>query len=313
MHLGRKRVTAAVVASTGVVAAGVGAVAYASGGATARTQAVDMMASAEISSADAGETERYWTAQRMSKATPVDGRSNTVGVRSTQASAQAVHSTAYGGVPTVGAVFFNNGSGDHYCSASVVNSYSKRLLITAAHCIHGGKGGHYATKVAFVPRYDKGKRPYGTWTARRLVVDKRWQRSSDADLDFGFISLNSRSGRNIQGVVGANKLAVNQGVGRWVTVTGYPRIVWDKRDRPIYCTVKTKRQSRYQLRMDCTGFFGGTSGSPWLLNVSSKTHTGYINGVIGGYQGGGNSPNISYTPYFDKDVYNMRAWTDKHA
>jgi V8-like Glu-specific endopeptidase len=307
--MGRKRVTAAVVASTGVVAAGAGAVAYASGG-TTKTQVADTVASAEISSADAGETERYWTNQRMAKATPLNSRN---GVSAERATAQAAKAAAFGGIPTLGAVFFNNGAGDHYCTASVVASKSKRLLLTAAHCIHGGKGGRYASKVAFVPKYDRGKRPYGTWTARRLVVDKRWQRNSDPDLDFGFISLNTRSGRTIQGVVGSNRLAINQGAGRTVNVAGYPRIVWDRRDRPIWCRVTTKRQSRYQLRMDCGGFYGGTSGSPWLLKYNTRTHTGYINGVIGGYQGGGNTANISYSPYFDKDIYNMRGWTDRHA
>ncbi|MFG1999596.1 trypsin-like serine peptidase [Spirillospora sp. NPDC048911] len=307
MLKGRKRVTAAVVASTGVVAAGAGAVAYARHDPATRT--VGTVSSVEISATDAGAAEQYWTAQRLAKATPVAQKDGASG----QATVLAARSKAFGGVPSIGALFFNNGQGDHYCTASVVNSYSKKLLITAAHCLHGGKGGRYATKIAFVPKYDKGKRPYGTWTAKRLVVPQRWSKYGDADLDFGFISLNPRSGKKIQNVVGANSLSINKGVGRKVNVAGYPRIVWDRRDRPIYCVTTTRKQSRYQLRMDCSGFHGGTSGSPWLLNYNTRTRTGSINGVIGGYQGGGNVHYISYSPYFDKDVYNLRSWTDKHA
>ncbi|MFI0444653.1 trypsin-like serine peptidase [Actinomadura sp. 6N118] len=307
MLKGRKRVTAAVVASTGVVAAGAGAVAYAQQEPETRT--VETVSSVEISAADATATERYWTPQRLAKATPVGAKDGASG----QATTLAAKSKAFGGVPSIGALFFNNGRGDHYCTASVVKSYSKRLLMTAAHCIHGGKGGRYATKIAFVPKYDRGKRPYGTWTAKRLVVTQRWIRYGDADLDFGIIALNPRAGRKIENVVGGNSLAINKGAGRKVNVAGYPRIVWDRRDRPIYCITTTRKHSRFQLRMDCSGFHGGTSGSPWLLNYNTRTRTGSINGVIGGYQGGGNVHYISYSPYFDKDVYNLRSWADKNA
>ncbi|GAA2575777.1 trypsin-like serine protease [Actinomadura fulvescens] len=307
MLKGRKRVTAAVAASTGVIAAGAGAYAWHDPG--TRTAHAQNVSSVEISSTDATATERYWTAQRLAKATPVAPKAGAAG----QATTLAAKSKVFGGVPSIGALFFNNGRGDHYCTASVVNSHSRKLLLTAAHCLHGGKGGRYATKIAFVPKYDRGKRPYGTWTARRLVVPQRWSRHGDGDLDFGFVSLNPRAGRKIQNVVGANTLSINKGFGRRVNVAGYPRIVWDRRDRPIYCVTTTRKQSRYQLRMDCSGFHGGTSGSPWLLNYNTRTRTGSINGVIGGYQGGGNVHWTSYSPYFDKDIYNLRSWADKHA
>jgi len=32
------------------------------------------------------------------------------------------------------------GGGDHFCTASVVSSRSRDMLITAAHCVHGGQG-----------------------------------------------------------------------------------------------------------------------------------------------------------------------------
>ncbi|MDL4818102.1 trypsin-like serine peptidase [Actinomadura opuntiae] len=305
------RWTAAGGACAGIVAAGAGTVWYTAGDARGRT-VVDTSASMRVSAADANDASRYWTPKRMAAATPVDRRSG--GVTGQTFSSQAiVQSKAFGGVPTIGALFFNNGQGDHFCTASVVQSSSQRLLITAAHCIHGGKGKKYATKVAFVPKYDQGKRPYGTWTAKMLLVDQRWVTSTDPDLDFGFIALNDRSGKTIQKAVGYNKLAINQGTGKTVNVAGYPKIAFDPRDRPIYCRTKTAKQSQFQIRMDCTGFYGGTSGSPWLLNYSYTTQKGDINGVIGGYQGGGNTASRSYSAYFDKDVYNLRAAADKRA
>ncbi|WP_433326284.1 trypsin-like serine peptidase [Spirillospora sp. CA-294931] len=305
MHMGRMRLAAVAVTSTGIVAAGAGTVFFFQGSEQTRTVA-DMSASQEVGAAEAGATERYWTPKRMASATPLTGRS-AQGARA-QAGPTA---KAYGGIPTLGALFFRNGRGDHYCTASVVHSYSKRLLLTAAHCIHGGKGGGYGRYVAFVPKYDRGKRPYGTWAASKLFVDRRWIAQSDPDLDFGYVALKPVRNRRIESVVGANKLAVNQSPGRWTHVAGYPHIRHDRRDRPIYCNVKTRRHSRFQLRMDCGGFYGGTSGSPWLINYSTRTQRGLINGVLGGHQGGGNVHYTSYSPYFDKDVYNLRAAADK--
>ncbi|WP_147341486.1 trypsin-like serine peptidase [Actinomadura logoneensis] len=307
------RVTYAVVAVTGVAAVTTGAVLVSQG--HARTHTVeDTSTDLRIGATEAQDAESYWTPQRLASATPVGGPKAAapagpqVGERSV--TAQAVpKSAAFGGIPTVGAVFFNNGKGNHYCTASVVHSYSKSLLLTAAHCIHGGRGGGYSHNVAFVPKFDNGKRPYGIWSAKMLMVDKRWASNSDPDLDYGFIAVYPRGGRKIEQVVGYNKLAINQGVGNWVNIAGYP----SRSNRPIFCKTKTARQWKYQIRMDCTGFYGGTSGSPWLLWYNSKSHTGYVNGVVGGYQEGGSVSWRSYSPYFDKDVYNLRSAADKRA
>ncbi|RMI47153.1 hypothetical protein EBO15_04540 [Actinomadura harenae] len=321
MRKGRMRVTYAVVAVTGVAAVATGGVLVSQG--HAKTHAVaDTSTSQQIGSVEAQDAENYWTPQRLASATPVGGPKaaapstgpsaspspGTMGGRSV--TAQSVpKSAAFGGIPTVGAVFFNNGKGNHYCTASVIHSYSKSLLLTAAHCIHGGRGGGYSRNVAFVPKFDNGKRPYGIWSAKMLLVDKRWASKSDPDLDYGFIAVNPRSGRKIEQVVGYNKLATDEGAGNWVNVAGYP----SRSNRPIYCKTKTAKAFKYQIRMDCTGFYGGTSGSPWLLWYNTKSHTGYVNGVIGGYQEGGSVSWRSYSPYFDSDVYNLRKAADNRA
>lgn len=312
------RVTYAVVAVTGVTAVTAGGVLISQGHAKSHTVA-DTSASLQISSVDAQDAEKYWTPQRLASATPVGGPKaaaptapSAVGPQMGERSvtAQSVpKSSTFGGIPTLGAVFFNNGNGNHYCTASVIHSYSQSLLLTAAHCIHGGRGGGYAKNVAFVPKFDSGKRPYGIWTAKTLVVDRRWASNSDPDLDYGFIGVWPRGGRKIEQVVGYNKLAINQGMSNWVNVAGYP----SRSNRPIYCKTHTARQWKYQVRMDCTGFYGGTSGSPWLLWYNSRSHTGYVNGVIGGYQEGGSVSWRSYSPYFDGDVYNLRKAADARA
>ncbi|MBV9026558.1 MAG: trypsin-like serine protease [Streptomycetaceae bacterium] len=199
----------------------------------------------------------------------------------------------------MGALFNHDASGDHFCTASVVQSPGKDLIVTAAHCIHGGRGGTYKSDIVFVPSYRDGIAPRGEWHVKRLVVDQRWIDSSDPDLDVGFVVLQPLGGQHIEDILGANRLGDTSGVGRKVKLTGYP----SNGSEPISCYNVTTRQSASQLRIACTGFPGGTSGSPWLTGFDPLTRTGTIIGVIGGYQGGGNTPDVSYSPVFGQEVH----------
>jgi hypothetical protein len=91
--------------------------------------------------------------------------------------------------------------------------------------------------------------------------------------------------------------APTPGYRNLVRVTGYP----DSADAPVTCTNWTSEQSPSQLWFDCGGFTGGTSTSPWITRLDPLTRTGTIVGVIGGYQEGGSTPAISYSPYLGEE------------
>jgi V8-like Glu-specific endopeptidase len=200
----------------------------------------------------------------------------------------------------VGALFEGGGtSGGHFCTASVVDSPARNLLITAAHCINGGKGGGYARGIVFIPGYRNGAAPYGVWTAQRLVVSPRWADSSDPDDDVGFVVLRPLRGRNIQQLLGASKLGSDTGYQYTVRVTGYP----SSAGRPVSCLTRTSRESATQLQFDCDGFTDGTSGSPWV--TQPKSGPGTVVGVIGGFQEGGDRAEVSYSPYFGTGIQQL--------
>lgn len=202
---------------------------------------------------------------------------------------------------TVGALFTmgQNGLEDHFCSASVVHSQRRNLVITAAHCLHSGLDGDYGSNIVFVPAYHSGVKPYGIWPAVRLTVDPRWTESGDPDLDVGFLSVAQPGNpRPIEDVTGGNDFTPAAGFSLPVTTIGYP----NDADAPLTCSNSTSRQSTYQLRLDCAGFSPGTSGSPWLINIDPGRHHGAVVGVIGGYQQGGIDSDVSYSSYFDADV-----------
>ena len=184
----------------------------------------------------------------------------------------------------------------HFCSASVVNSPDGDLVITAAHCVTGGGSG----TLAFVPGYDNGKAPYGVWTVTRVYVDEAWRSSADQDDDVAFLQVSqSSSDVPVEDVTGAEQLGTGTPSARQsVEVIGYP----NASGQPIACENRVKKPIKNQIEFDCGGYANGTSGGPFLVQVSQKTGQGTVIGVIGGYQQGGATPDVSYSAVFGSNV-----------
>ena len=238
----------------------------------------------------------FWTRSRLLGARPLRG-----GQRLVPLPRQSADSHTAVVALRVGALFERDASGEHFCTASVVASPGKDLLITAAHCINGGKGSGYHNDIVFIPGYRDGAAPFGVWTPQRLLVAPQWASSSDPNFDVGFVVLQPLDGQNVQQVLGASRLGVDSGHHFLVRVTGYP----DSANAPITCINWTSRQSATQLRFECGGYTGGTSGSPWVTHFDTRSRTGTIVGVIGGYQQGGDTPSISYSAYLNSDIQRL--------
>jgi V8-like Glu-specific endopeptidase len=238
----------------------------------------------------------YWTRERLLGAQGWPGRHHQL------PSPGATPTPRQGAVaPRVGALFAGNGSGDHFCTASVVDSPGHDVLITAAHCINSGSGGASQPNIAFIPDYDNGESPHGVWTPDRYVLAPGWVHGANPDLDVAFIVLKPLNGQNIQDVLGGNQIAFNAGYQHLVRVTGYP----SSASAPIACLNTTSQQSQDQLKFVCNDFTDGTSGGPWITRFNPASRTGTIVGVIGGYQQGGDTPAVSYSAYLGSSIQEL--------
>ncbi|WP_189836703.1 trypsin-like serine peptidase [Streptomyces umbrinus] len=181
--------------------------------------------------------------------------------------------------------------GVHYCTASVVHSEGRDLIVTAAHCLTGsGSGG-----IEFVPGYRDGRAPYGAWAVARIYVGDGWKGREDEDSDVAFARVVSRGGEEVEDLVGGNRLVAGAGlspVGEAVTVVGYPRA----RETPVACTNISTAYGGSQQRIECPGYSGGTSGSPWI------DARGRVVGVLGGFQQGGATDDVSYSVVLGGEV-----------
>lgn len=216
--------------------------------------------------------------------------------------ADAASSTgrAFGGLAAVGALFSYTAGrlGGHFCTASVVHSRGGDLAVTAAHCVTGKSG-----QIVFVPGYAAGKTPYGVFQVTQVYTDQAWQASQDPDDDVAFLRLSAAGdGVPVEDVTGAEQFGADAPPdGSLVQVIGYPVAA----DLPIWCVNWTKNFSRTQLEFDCGGYTDGTSGGPFLTDVSTASGQGTVIGVIGGYQQGGFTPSVSYSSVFGTAVVTL--------
>lgn len=195
--------------------------------------------------------------------------------------------------PAIGPLFTTQSGrlDSHFCSASVVDSPSGNLVLTAAHCVTGRS----LARIAFVPGYAHGKAPYGIWTVTKVIVDQNWQSSADPDDDYAFLVVKRASSTaRVQDSTGAEAVGIGQPAGEIVTVTGYPADL----DAPISCDNDALAYSSTQFEFDCDGYTNGTSGGPFLAGVLAPGGPGVVIGVIGGFEQGGLTPSVSYAARF---------------
>ncbi|MGW3193929.1 trypsin-like serine peptidase [Streptomyces sp. NPDC001118] len=254
---------------------------------------------------------RFWTPQRIASATDPSGRiAQPQGWKAPhkKRSLAAVDGEHFDGIKSVGTLFSQSKDMKaHYCSASVVSSGGHNLILTAGHCL--------GDKAAFVPKYDHaktaGEQKYGIWPVKEWFRDAQYasDRSANSDLDFAFASLKENGGRNVQDVVGANRLARTPGFVNQVTVIGYPMVGHNPQDRAFRCAnVWTTPLPAYnQMQIDCGGMWGGVSGGPWFSKLDPSGDTGEIIGNVGGFLRGG--PDVDP----NSSLYNRITYSPLHG
>ncbi|MDO4900491.1 serine protease [Actinomyces sp.] len=187
---------------------------------------------------------------------------------------------------TNGKLFFNGyGQGNSYCSASAVNTPSKRVIITAGHCVYSHSDGGWMRNLVFVPGYDATRAdpdPVGIWTARTLRTFNSWITYRDMTYDVGFVTLNNGGdhGRRIVDAVGGHGLIWNSPMAVDVSIFGYPSNKLNPYGRYTMwaCWGGTHADGPRVSIVGCD-FGRGASGGPWLQYYNNDSGVGYVNSV----------------------------------
>ncbi|WP_246257120.1 trypsin-like serine peptidase [Amycolatopsis anabasis] len=234
----------------------------------------------------------YWTTERMAAAVPARSRLS-LGVKR-PSGARSDGAALVPAQPRLGKVFFTVGGVNYVCSGASTESRNGDVVTTAGHCLHEGPGA-FATNFAFVPAYDNGARPYGTWTARKLFTAQKWAASGDFDYDVGFAAMNKSSdGRSLTQVAGSYPISFNLPRGLTYTSYGYPATSQYKGQNLYSCSGTAIQDSQgttsQGLKCDMTS---GASGGGWLTR-------GRLNSVNSFKYS--NDPGMMWGPYFGSVV-----------
>ena len=214
----------------------------------------------------------YWTAARMKHA--VSPRSGLVrGAPWTRGGAVA---------RTTGRVFFTLDGVDYACSGSTVGGATANVVVTAAHCVTDGAGG-WAVNWMFIPGYNGGREPYGSYPARTFFVSGRWAAGADENDDIAFVDVRTAKvggvSRAVGNVVGSQPISFGAR-GRSAVVFGYPAQAPYTGRQLDYCQgpVTPDPYGTADAGIACA-MTEGDSGGPWLSGFNAATGTGTITGV----------------------------------
>ncbi|KAG6001204.1 hypothetical protein E4U21_004625 [Claviceps maximensis] len=194
----------------------------------------------------------------------------------------AADAVFYDGIPTVG-VLYDKSLPKHYCTASVVDSPTGNIILTAAHCLSTD-----GTEIHFAPGYNNGKTPYGTYPVLAIYIQPGWNQKYDERLDFAFMRLGKGQFKgkmvNVQEATGGgNRLVTTAGYDQTVEIVGYA--FGEQRAR--HCSSGTYEAKSGQMGIECGPLQSGTSGAPWIANYNPTTKRGDVIGDIGGWHTGG--------------------------
>jgi hypothetical protein len=181
------------------------------------------------------QIERFWTPRRIAAARSLEmsvGRDRRADVRR-----RAVAGAAYSVVETPEAPpFADNGrlyvvqdGREGFCSATAIDSASRSLVLTAGHCVNTGprhgRPGAWSSHLEFVPGFDLGTAPYGTFalagTPRALP---QWTREGNPDFDLGafLVAPNAEGVALADAVGGGATIVMDQGREQRFETFGYP-------------------------------------------------------------------------------------------
>jgi V8-like Glu-specific endopeptidase len=157
---------------------------------------------------------RYWTPARMRNTAPLDASSWPAWTAS--ASFAPVAEPTVAPYAVNGRLFIKQGDERGFCSATAIDSPSRRLVLTAGHCVNSGPRGRRRTSawsryLEFVPAYSNGIAPFGVFIAHRNAVfaPRQWVRSGNLNFDFGAIlTAPNGEGVNVADAVGGGAAIV---------------------------------------------------------------------------------------------------------
>jgi len=164
----------------------------------------------------------FWTAARVQRALAVDSMdhrrlpdraasTNSIRVSEPTSEANRTNGKVLGVDPHFG---------PYSCSGTSLATPSGSIVLTAGHCVY--EEGSFGTHLAFIPAYDHGQRPFGTFVANAAFVPGPWRRSENADFDVAAMRVAPNELVTLTAAVGAKGWTSSRSRFAELQIFGYP-------------------------------------------------------------------------------------------
>ena len=233
----------------------------------------------------------YWTPERMASAKPIrpmiskrdrnpfikkNENNNAERILAPSAVSPKIRSQ---NPSAAGRAFFVMNGQNYACSGSVVNAANRDMVVTAGHCVYDTTTKTWATNWVFIPHYENGEDPFGTYVWREIAAPELWQEKADYNYDVAVVLMNQNdASEHIQDVTGAFGISLNAPKRELTNAFGYPVNInngqtmstcVDTSTNPSFLLIPSFKG--LQITCDMTG---GSSGGPWLREYDADNHSG---------------------------------------
>ncbi len=206
------------------------------------------------------------------------------------------------GERTNGRIFgFDPREGAYSCSGTALNTPSRSIVLTAGHCVL--EDGVVGKNLVFVPAYDHGQRPFGTFNVEVAYLMSQWRHGENPDFDVAALSVAPNEFGNLTDVVGGRGFVTGRTRIGLFQIYGYPAAALKGeelrscRARGLGSDILTFSYLGPPTVPGSCDMAGGSSGGAWIVEGQ------YVDGVTSyGYSA---SPDRLYSPYFGVTVGNF--------
>lgn len=215
------------------------------------------------------------------------------------ASSVRVLNSAEDGARTNGRIFgIDPVTGPYSCSGTALNTPSHSIVLTAGHCVI--EKGVEGKQLTFVPAYDHGSRPFGTFDAQSIYVMPQWRHRENPDYDVAALRVNPNEFGTLTDVVGGRGYATGKSRLGAFQIFGYPAAraggeeLRSCRAHGLGLDSLTDRFSGPPTMPASCDMAAGSSGGAWLFDGE------FVSGVTSySYQG---RPTQLFSPYFGPEI-----------
>lgn len=189
-------------------------------------------------------------------------------------------------------------TGPYTCSGTALNTPSRSIVLTAGHCVL--EDGSFGRRIRFVPAYDHGNRPFGTFAAVAVYVMPQWRRRENPDFDVAALRVVPNVLGALTDVVGGRGYTVSRSRLSAFQIFGYPAArakgeeLRSCRAHGLGFDPRTGRFSGPPTVPAPCDMAAGSSGGAWLLG-------GELVGGVTSYSYEGR-PTQLFSPYFGPAV-----------